>query len=85
MVPNSSSETVVPVSESRQITIPEELLDCFAIKTPGRVVFSEVDGKLTVEPLPSVVDMQGIHAGQYEKGEVLQHLREMREQEKTNG
>ena len=35
-----------------------------------------------VEPLPSVEEMQGIHAGRYEKGEVLRHLREMNEEDK---
>ena len=35
-----------------------------------------------VEPLPSVEEVQGVHAGRYEKGEVLDHLREMREEDK---
>ena len=35
-----------------------------------------------VEPLPSVEEMQGVHAGRYEKGEVLQHLREMKAEDK---
>jgi hypothetical protein len=35
-----------------------------------------------VEPLPSVEEMQGVHAGRYETGEVLEHLREMKDEDK---
>jgi len=42
----------------------------------------EEDGKIVVEPLPSVEEMQGVHAGRYEKGEVLKHLQEMQKEDR---
>lgn len=82
MPSNTSEGRVVRVSKKGQTTIPKQLRERFEIDTPGRVFIYEDDGKIVVEPVPSVKDMQGIHAGQYEKGEVLAHLREMVEQEK---
>ena len=54
----------------------------FGIETPGKVFIHEEEGKIVVEPLPSVEAMQGVHAGRYEKGEVIQHLREMKAEDK---
>jgi hypothetical protein len=39
------------------------------------VLIREADRRIVVEPLPSVEQMQGVHAGRYETGEVLEHLR----------
>lgn len=69
---------IIRVSEKGQATIPKELRERFGIETPGRVFVREEDGKIVVEPLPSVDEMRGVHAGRYEEGEVLEHLREMR-------
>jgi AbrB family looped-hinge helix DNA binding protein len=70
------------VSKKGQATIPKELRERFGIDTPGKVLIHEEDGKIVVEPLPSVEEMQGVHAGRYEKGEVLEHLREMNDEDK---
>lgn len=73
---------VIRVSKKGQATIPKELRERFGIETPGKVLIHEEDGKIVVEPLPSVEEMQGVHAGRYEKGEVLDHLREMKADDK---
>nr|WP_233255280.1 MULTISPECIES: AbrB/MazE/SpoVT family DNA-binding domain-containing protein [Haloplanus] len=70
------------MSKKGQATIPKELRERFGIDTPGKVLIHEEDGKIVVEPLPSVEEMQGVHAGRYEKGKVLEHLREMNDEDK---
>ena len=79
---NTDDGEVIRVSKKGQATIPKELRERFGIETPGKVLIHEEEGKIVVEPLPSVEEMQGVHAGRYEKGEVLQHLREMKEGDK---
>ncbi|MEF8774620.1 MAG: AbrB/MazE/SpoVT family DNA-binding domain-containing protein [Halobacteriales archaeon] len=69
------------MSRKGQATIPKELRERFGIETPGKVLIHEEDGKIVVEPLPSVEEMQGVHAGRYERGEVLDHLREMKDED----
>lgn len=69
---------IIRVSKKGQATIPKELRERFGIETPGRVLVREEDGKIVVEPLPSVEEMRGVHAGRYEEGEVLEHLEAMR-------
>jgi AbrB family looped-hinge helix DNA binding protein len=81
MISNTNGGTIVRVSKKGQATIPKELRERFGIDTPGRVFIHEEDGKIVVEPLPSVEELQGIHAGRYERGEVLEHLREMKEED----
>lgn len=78
---NSERGEVIRVSEKGQATIPKALRERFGIDTPGRVYIYEDEGRIVVEPLPSVEEMQGIRAGTYERGEVLEHLREMRERD----
>jgi antitoxin PrlF len=77
MSSNTDEGTVIRVSKKGQATIPKELRERFGIETPGKVLIYEEDGKIVVEPLPSVEEMQGVHAGRYEEGEVLEHLHEM--------
>ncbi|MFB6162912.1 MAG: AbrB/MazE/SpoVT family DNA-binding domain-containing protein [Halococcoides sp.] len=69
---------VIRVSKKGQATIPKDLRDRFGIDTPGKVLIHEDNGKIVVDPLPSVEEMQGVHAGDYETGAVLDHLRAMR-------
>jgi len=78
MSSSTDDGTIIRVSEKGQATIPKELRERFGIETPGRVYVREEDGKIVVEPIPSVEEMRGVHAGTYERGEVLEHLREMR-------
>lgn len=79
---NTNDGEVIRVSRKGQATIPKELRERFGIDTPGKVLIHEEDGKIVVEPLPSVEEMQGVHAGRYETGEVLEHLREMNDEDK---
>ena len=82
MSSNTDDGRVIRVSKKGQATIPKELRERFGIDTPGKVLIHEEDGKIVVEPLPSVEEMQGVHAGRYEKGEVLEYLREMTDEDK---
>ena len=82
MSSNTDDGAVIRVSKKGQATIPKELRERFGIETPGKVLIHEEGGKIVVEPLPSVEEMQGVHAGHYERGEVLEHLREMKEEDK---
>ncbi|GAB3328908.1 AbrB/MazE/SpoVT family DNA-binding domain-containing protein [Haloplanus rallus] len=82
MSSNTDEGEVIRVSKKGQATIPKELRERFGIDTPGKVLIHEEDGKIVVEPLPSVEEMQGVHAGRYEKGKVLEHLREMNDEDK---
>jgi len=82
MSSNTESGEIIRVSSKGQATIPKKLRERFGIETPGRVLIYEDDGKIVVEPLPSVDEMQGIHAGRYERGEVLDRLREMDDEER---
>ena len=82
-MPSSTNDgEVIRVSKKGQATIPKDLRERFGIETPGKVLIREEDGKIVVEPLPSVEEMQGVHAGRYERGDVLGHLREMTEEDK---
>ena len=81
MSSNTSGGEVIRVSKKGQATIPKELRERFGIETPGKVLIQEEAGKIVVEPLPSVEQMQGVHAGHYERGDVLDHLREMKEKD----
>lgn len=82
MASSTDGGAVIRISKKGQATIPKELRERFGIETPGQVLVHEEDGKIVVEPLPSVEEMQGIHAGRYEKGEVLDHLESMKETDK---
>lgn len=82
MSSNTNGGEIIRVSKKGQATIPKELRERFGIETPGKVLIHEEEGKIVVEPLPSVEDMQGVHAGRYEKGEVLEHLRDMKDEDK---
>ena len=82
MSSNTDGGEVIRVSRKGQATIPKELRERFGIEAPGKVFIYEEEGKIVVEPLPSVEEMQGIHAGRYETGEVLRHLREMKDEDR---
>lgn len=82
MSSNTDEGEVIRVSKKGQATIPKSLRERFGIETPGKVLIHEEEGKIVVEPLPSVEEMQGIHAGRYEEGEVLDSLQEMKEEDK---
>jgi len=79
---NTADGTVIRVSKKGQATIPKELRERFGIDTPGKVLIHEEEGKIVVEPLPAVEEMQGVHADRYEEGDVLEHLQEMNREDK---
>ncbi|MEF8878671.1 MAG: AbrB/MazE/SpoVT family DNA-binding domain-containing protein [Haloarculaceae archaeon] len=73
---------VVRVSRKGQATIPKPLREKFGIETPGEVFVYEEDGRIVLEPVPSLDELHGIHAGDHEPGEVLAKVREAREEER---
>lgn len=85
MSSSTSEPAVVRISGKGQATIPKELREKFGIETPGEVFVYEADGRIIVEPVPSLEDLHGIHAGEHEPGEVRSRVRELeaeqREQE----
>lgn len=46
------------MSKKGQATIPKDLRERFGIETPGKVHIHEEEGKIVVDPLPSVEEMQ---------------------------
>ena len=82
MESNTVDGEIIRVSPKGQATIPKRLRDRFGIDTPGRVFIPEEEGKIVVEPLPSVDDMQGVRAGRYERGAVFAHLADMKDADK---
>lgn len=82
MASNTSEDPeVVRVSPKGQATIPKRLREKFGIEAPGEVLVYEEDGRIVVEPAPSLTDLRGVHAGDEERGAVLERLREMRERD----
>jgi AbrB family looped-hinge helix DNA binding protein len=82
MSSNTDEREVIRVSKKGQTTIPKDLRDRFGIETPGKVLIHEAEGTIVVEPLPAVDEMQGVHAGRYENGAVLEQLRAMNDEDK---
>jgi AbrB family looped-hinge helix DNA binding protein len=70
------------VSQKGQATIPKPLRKKFGIETPGEVFIYEEGDRIIVEPVPSLEELHGIHAGDHEPGEVLAKVREMKDEEK---
>ena len=73
---------VVRVSQKGQATIPKGLREKFGIETPGEVFVYEERGRIIIEPVPSPDELHGIHAGEHERGEVLERVREWKDEEK---
>jgi bifunctional DNA-binding transcriptional regulator/antitoxin component of YhaV-PrlF toxin-antitoxin module len=63
-------------------TIPKPLREKFGIETPGEVFIYEESGRIVVEPVPSLEELHGIHAGDHEPGEVLAKVRELKDEER---
>lgn len=72
---------VVRVSRKGQATIPKSLREKFGIETPGEVFVYEEGGRIVLEPVPSLNELHGIHAGDHETGEVLARVRELRNED----
>jgi len=74
----------VRVSQKGQATIPKGLREKFGIETPGEVFVYEERGRIIIEPVPSPDELHGIHAGEHEGGEVLERVRELKDEEKRH-
>jgi looped-hinge helix DNA binding domain, AbrB family len=70
------------VSQKGQATIPKGLREKFGIETPGEVFVYEDQGRIIIEPVPSPDELHGIHAGDHEHGDVLERVREMKNEQK---
>ncbi|MEF8827328.1 MAG: AbrB/MazE/SpoVT family DNA-binding domain-containing protein [Halapricum sp.] len=70
------------VSQKGQATIPKGLREKFGIETPGEVFVYEERGRIIIEPIPSPDELHGIHTGEHESGEVLERVRELKDEEK---
>ena len=82
MASSTNEPRVVRVSQKGQATIPKGLREKFGIETPGEVFVYEEQGRIIIEPGPSPDELHGIHAGEHERGEVLERVREMKDEEK---
>jgi len=70
------------VSQKGQATIPKGLREKFGIETPGEVFVYEERGRIIIEPVPSPDELHGIHAGEHGYGEVLDRVRELKDEQK---
>ena len=81
MASSTNGPRVVRVSQKGQATIPKRLREKFGIETPGEVFVYEEQGRIIIEPVPSPDELHGIHAGEHERGDVLERVREMKDEE----
>lgn len=82
MASSSDGPDVVRISQKGQATIPKSLREKYGIETPGEIFVYEDDGRIVIEPIPSVDELHGIHAGDHEPGEIREKVREERASEK---
>lgn len=85
MASSTNDPEIVSVSQKGQATIPKPLREKFDIETPGEVFIYEDGGRIIIEPVPTLQQLHGIHAGDHEPGEVLTKVREMDDNEKRRG
>lgn len=81
MSSNTQAKQVIQVSQKGQATIPKALREKFGIDTPGEVFVYEDEGRIVIEPVPSIEELHGIHAGGHESGAVLEKLQEAKDDE----
>jgi len=81
MVSTTRNPEIVRVSQKGQATIPKALREKFGIETPGEVFVYEEGERIVIEPIPSLDELHGIHAGDREPGEVLEKVRELKDDE----
>ena len=82
MSSSTQAKQVIQVSQKGQATIPKALREKFGIDAPGEVFVYEEEGRIVIEPVPSIEELHGIHAGDHESGEMLDKVRELKEEEK---
>src|SRR6056297_3012175 len=71
---------IVRVSQKGQTTIPKPLREKFGIETPGEVFVYEEGERIIIEPIPSLDELHGIHGGERESGELLDRVRELKDE-----
>ena len=81
MPSSTRNPAIVRVSQKGQATIPKALREKFGIETPGEVFVYEEGERIVIEPIPSLDELHGIHAGDREPGEVLEKVRELKDDE----
>ena len=81
MPSSTRNPAIVRVSQKGQATIPKALREKFGIETPGEVFVYEEGERIVIEPIPSFDELHGIHAGDSESGEVLEKVRELKDDE----
>jgi AbrB family looped-hinge helix DNA binding protein len=79
MKSSTNEPEVIRVSQKGQATIPKPLREKFGIETPGEVFVYEEGGRIVIEPVPTLSELHGIHAGEHEQGEVTAKVREAKE------
>lgn len=79
---STTDPEIIRVSPKGQATIPKSLREKLGIEAPGEVFVYEEDGRIVVEPVPSVEQLHGIHADDRESGEVLAKTRELRDRDR---
>ena len=84
MASSTNDPKVVRVSRKGQATIPKGLREKFGIETPGEVFVYEEQGRIIIEPVPSPDELHGIHAGEHERGDVLERVRELKDEKKRD-
>ncbi|AQL44870.1 transcriptional regulator (plasmid) [Halorientalis sp. IM1011] len=82
MSSNTAEAEVVRVSQKGQATIPKSLREKFGIETPGEVFVYEEGDRIVIEPVPTLEELHGIHAGEREPGAVTAKVRELKAAEK---
>ena len=82
MTSSTNDPEIVRVSQKGQATIPKPLREKFGIETPGEVFIYDEGDRIIVEPVPSLEELHGIHAGDHEPGEVLAKVRDTKDEEK---
>lgn len=82
MASSTNEPEIVRVSQKGQATIPKPLREKYGIETPGEVFIYEEGDRIIVEPVPTLEELHGIHAGDHEPGEVLAKVRELKDEEK---
>lgn len=81
MASNTKDPTVVRVTQKGQATIPKPLREKFGIETPGEVFIYGEGDRIIIEPVPTLEELHGIHAGDREPGEVLAKVSELKDED----
>lgn len=82
MASSTHPPEVIRVTQKGQATIPKPLREKHGIDAPGEVLVYEEEGRIVLEPVPSVDDLHGIHEAGDAPGAVLERVRELRSEDR---